>query len=31
LRVLPPNQVSPIASSPKVVFAIKTAPAFSRR
>src|SRR5260221_998158 len=29
LRVLPPNQTSPIASSPKVVFATSTAPAAS--
>src|SRR6266487_2916915 len=31
LRVLPPNHVSSIASSPSVVFATRTAPAASRR
>src|SRR5688572_5971311 len=31
LRVRPPNQVSPIASSPSVVFATRTAPASSNR
>src|SRR5512135_1393 len=29
LRVMPPNQVSPIASSPRVVLATRTAPAAS--
>src|SRR5579872_260463 len=31
LRVIPPNQTSPCASAPSVSFAIKTAPAASRR
>src|SRR6266567_3013974 len=31
LRVMPPNQVSPIANSPRVVLATSTAPAASRR
>src|SRR6266568_4454681 len=31
LRVMPPDQISPIANSPRVVLASKTAPASSRR
>src|SRR5436190_237528 len=31
LRVMPPNQLSPCASSPSVSFAIRIAPAWSRR
>src|SRR5947209_4955626 len=31
LRVMPPNQTSPMANSPRVIFATRTAPAASRR